>query len=58
MLSLPSVGLHGNTHFPFSDRNILQVADLLSQYLHRKGLDSLGSAQRAAHDHTKPIKGS
>jgi len=58
LLSLPSVGLHGNTHFPFSDRNNLQVADLLSQYLHRKGLDSLGSPQRAAHDHTKPIKGS
>lgn len=58
LLSLPSVGLHGNTHFPFSDRNNVQVADLLSQYLHRKGLDSRGSRQRAAHDHPKPTKGS
>jgi hypothetical protein len=57
ILFLPSVGLHGNTHFPFSDRNNVQVADLLSQYLHRKGLDSLGSRQRVAHDHTKPMKG-
>lgn len=39
VLQLPSVGLHGNTHFAFSDLNNVQVADLLSHYLHEKGLD-------------------
>lgn len=36
---LPRVGLHGNTHFPFSDLNNVAVADLLSQYLREQGLD-------------------
>ena len=39
LLHLPDVGVYGNTHFPFSDLNNLQIADLLSQYLHEKGLD-------------------
>jgi pimeloyl-ACP methyl ester carboxylesterase len=39
ILGLPSVGIKGNTHFPFSDLNNLEVADLLSDFLHRKGLD-------------------
>lgn len=39
ILHLPDVGLFGNTHFLFSDLNNLKVADLLSQYLHDKGLD-------------------
>lgn len=36
---LPSIGIHGNTHFPFSDKNNQQIADLLSQWLKEKGLD-------------------
>jgi hypothetical protein len=39
VLHLPDVGLHGNTHFAFADRNNLEVADLLSQWLHEKALD-------------------
>ncbi len=39
ILDLPSAGIHGNTHFPFADLNNLQIADLLSEYLGRKGLD-------------------
>jgi hypothetical protein len=39
VLRLPEVGLVGNTHFAFSDLNNLQVADLLSHYLHEKRLD-------------------
>ena len=39
MLSLPSVGVFGNTHFSFSDLNNLQIADLLSTYLNEHGLD-------------------
>ena len=39
VVHLPETGLHGNTHFPMSDLNNLQVADLLSDWLHEKGLD-------------------
>ena len=39
VLHLPEVGLRGNTHFPFSDLNNLEVAELLSQYLSEQGLD-------------------
>ena len=40
VLELPDVGVMGNTHFPFSDLNNLEVAELLSQYLNEKGLDA------------------
>lgn len=39
VVHLPEAGLHGNTHFPFSDLNNIEVADLLSAWLHEKGLD-------------------
>jgi hypothetical protein len=39
ILHLPDVGVFGNTHFAFADLNNVQVADLLSEYLHTKGLD-------------------
>lgn len=39
VIHLPEIGLHGNTHFPFSDLNNVAVADHLSQWLHAKGLD-------------------
>jgi hypothetical protein len=39
VVHLPEAGLQGNTHFPFSDLNNLQVADLMSEWLNKKGLD-------------------
>jgi hypothetical protein len=42
ILHLPDVGVFGNTHFAFADLNNLQVADLLSDYLHQKRLDTRG----------------
>lgn len=39
VVHLPEVGVYGNTHFPFSDLNNLEVADLLSAWLKEKGLD-------------------
>ena len=39
LLLLPDVGIYGNTHAPFLDLNNLQVADLMSEFLHEKGLD-------------------
>ena len=40
ILSLPEIGIHGNTHFPMSDLNNLEIADLLSKFLEEKTLDS------------------
>lgn len=39
VVHLPEIGIHGNTHFPFSDLNNVQVADVLSKWLREKGLD-------------------
>lgn len=36
---LPDIGIQGNTHFAMSDLNNQQIADLLSDWLHQKGLD-------------------
>lgn len=39
LVHLPEVGIHGNTHFPFSDLNNVEIADLLSKFLAAKHLD-------------------
>ena len=39
VVHLPDVGVHGNTHFPFSDLNNQQVAELMSKFLSEKKLD-------------------
>jgi hypothetical protein len=39
LLHLPEIGIRGNTHFPFSDLNNLQIADLMSKFLAEKSLD-------------------
>ena len=39
VVHLPEIGIHGNTHFPFSDLNNIEIADLLSGWLKEKGLD-------------------
>lgn len=39
VVCLPDIDIHGNTHFPFSDRNNEQIADLLAAWFHEKGLD-------------------
>jgi pimeloyl-ACP methyl ester carboxylesterase len=39
VLHLPDVGQHGNSHFMFSDLNNVQVADQLSAFLQKHGLD-------------------
>lgn len=40
LLYLPSIGVRGNTHFPFSDLNNVKIADLLSQFLKKNRLDT------------------
>ena len=38
VIHLPEMGIKGNTHFPFSDLNNRQIADLVSGFLKEKGL--------------------
>ncbi len=40
LVFLSDLGLRGNTHIPFADRNNVQVADHLEAWLHVKGLDA------------------
>jgi hypothetical protein len=39
VVRLPEAGIRGNTRFPFSDLNHLEIANLLSNFLEKKGLD-------------------
>lgn len=39
VVHLPEIGITGNTHFPFSDLNNIEIADLLSEFLTAKNLD-------------------
>lgn len=39
VIHLPEIGIKGNTHFPFSDLNNIEVADEMSRWLKEKGLD-------------------
>ena len=39
VVHLPEIGIEGNTHFPFSDLNNVEIADLMSEWLKEKGLD-------------------
>jgi hypothetical protein len=38
VVHLPELGILGNTHFPFSDLNNVQIADLMAEFLEKKGL--------------------
>lgn len=37
---LPDLGIHGNTDFPFSDTNNLEIANRLSKFLAEQQLDA------------------
>lgn len=39
VMHLPEIGIQGNTHFPSSDMNNVEIADLMEEWLHEKGLD-------------------
>jgi Alpha/beta hydrolase family len=39
VVHLPEIGIRGNTHFPFSDRNNVEIADQVSKFLAEKTLD-------------------
>jgi hypothetical protein len=39
LVHLPTIGIRGNTHFPMSDLNNLEIANHLAEYLKKKNLD-------------------
>ena len=39
VVSLPEIGIKGNTHFLMSDLNNVQIANLVSKFLAEKRLD-------------------
>jgi hypothetical protein len=39
LVELPKIGVYGNTHFPMSDLNNIEIADLLSKWLKERGLE-------------------
>jgi pimeloyl-ACP methyl ester carboxylesterase len=39
LIQLPEIGIKGNTHFPMSDLNNVEIADQMSAWLKEKGLD-------------------
>ncbi|WP_323147013.1 alpha/beta fold hydrolase [Pseudomonas marginalis] len=39
LIHLPEIGIKGNTHFPMSDLNNVQIADLVAKFLAEKHLD-------------------
>jgi pimeloyl-ACP methyl ester carboxylesterase len=39
LVHLPELGVKGNTHFPFSDLNNVEIANLMSDWLQEKDLD-------------------
>ena len=39
LVSLPDLGIKGNTHVPFADKNNIEIANLMEKWLHQKGLD-------------------
>jgi pimeloyl-ACP methyl ester carboxylesterase len=39
VMHLPEIGIRGNTHFPMSDLNNVQIADQMSKFLSNKKLD-------------------
>lgn len=41
IVHLPEIGIRGNTHFPFSDTNNIEIADLMSNFLRAHRLDHI-----------------
>jgi len=39
VIHLPEIGIYGNTHFPFSDLNNIEMADLMEKWLKEKNLN-------------------
>jgi hypothetical protein len=51
LLILPEAGIHGNTHFPMSDLNNVEIADIMEHFLSEHGLGVRD------HPHRGPVLG-
>ncbi len=40
VVELPELGVHGNSHFPFAEKNNADVARVLAEWLHKEKLDA------------------
>lgn len=61
LLSLPEIGIHGNTHAPFADLNNIEIANVLEKFLHEKNMDERknphqGPQPKNLKENTIPIK--
>ncbi|CAI8439747.1 MAG: Uncharacterised protein [Cryomorphaceae bacterium] len=54
LVVLPEIGIKGNTHFPMSDLNNLEIADLMYNWLQEKGLANVSSATPASNVSNAP----
>ena len=50
VVDLPAVGIRGNTHFPMSDLNNVQITDLLSKFLAKRSSTNQGPARPSAEE--------
>lgn len=55
LVELPKIGIKGNTHFPMSDLNNVQIADLLADWLEEKGLTPSEESQQTASEQEQEI---
>lgn len=46
LIILPELGIYGNTHAPFADKNNLEIAELLEKFLEEKGLSGKDSPHK------------
>lgn len=44
LVDLPSIGIHGNTHFIFADKNNAQISKMIQDYLVQQHLSGTGSS--------------
>lgn len=61
VLKLPDIGIKGNTHASFADKNNLQIADILENYLSEKNLSKsdkphLAPNRKIIKEYTIPLK--
>lgn len=61
VIKLPEIGIKGNTHAPFADKNNLQIADILENYLSEKNLAKsdkphLAPKKKIVKEYTIPLK--
>jgi len=55
VIHLPDIGIKGNTHFPMSDLNNKEIAELMSNWLKDKGLDEISYSTSSIAEYIKDL---